>query len=66
MVVLLILNASRAGVENCIKEQQLKELGMFKLREQKLMRNMISVFRYLNDSDFKEYGLILYSLKGQK
>lgn len=47
---MLILNASRAGAKHCIKEQRLKELGMSKLGEQKLMRNMISVFRYLHDS----------------
>lgn len=58
---MLILNASKAGAENCIKEQQLKELGMFKLGEQKLMRNMISVFRYLNDSQILKNMVLFYT-----
>ena len=39
----------------------MKELGMSKLGEQKLMRNMISVFRYLNDSQTLKNMVLFYT-----
>lgn len=54
------MNASRAGSKNCIKKLRLKKVGMFELGKQTPMGSIITVFRWLNDSQTQTNKVLFY------